>query len=79
MAKPRMTARHLWNGLSGVRRSARRECDEGISNARAERIEIKCFAGFADEKIDGTAADRAADLRIGRTLVAILVMRQRLL
>jgi len=41
-------------------------------------VEVKCFAAFAGEKIDGTAADCAADLCIRRALVAILVMRQRL-
>ena len=62
-------------GLSGVRRGARRERDEGIGGARVETGEIQCFAIFAADKVDGAAANRAADLRISRAQIAIYVVR----
>ena len=59
-----------------LRRGARREGNECISSMRAEMVEVECLAVFTDGKIDGTAADCAADLPISRALAAILVMRQ---
>lgn len=61
--------------LSGVRRSARRERDEGVGGMRAETVEIPCLEIFTTGKSDAIAANRAADLRINRAQIAKCVVR----
>lgn len=65
--------------LCGVRRGARRECDERVGSVRNRIVKIRRFEIFTAGKTDAAAADSAADLCISLALIAILVMRQRLL
>ncbi len=65
--------------LSGVRRGARRKCDERVGCVRAGIIKMQCFEIFTAGEADAAATDRAADLRKSIAQIAMLVMRQRLI
>ena len=78
MTKPHTTARQL-NGLSGVRRSARRKCDERVGWGRSGIIKIQCVEIFTTGEADAIAANRTADLRKCIAQIAMLILRQRLI
>ena len=79
MAKPRtLTARQL-NGLSGVRRGARRKCDERSGGVGSWFVKMQRFEIFTAGEADAIAADCAADLSISRAQIAMFVMRKRLI
>ena len=79
MTKPRILTARQMNGLNGVRRGARRECDERAGSIRSRMIKMQCFEIITAGKADAAATDCAADLSISLALVAIFVVRQRLI
>jgi hypothetical protein len=76
---PRVLAQGIEMSLSGERRGACRECGER-DGAERNGMSGECFFKRRSEiERDVAAANCAADLRIDRAQVAMLVMRQRLI
>ena len=65
--------------LSGVRWSARRECDEGICNVKIGIAEMGCLGIFTAGEIEAAASNGTADMGISHTQIAMFIMRQRLI